>query len=155
MKSFISHKDKVLEAMDAQVLVALEACGLVAEGYAKQALQQQQAVDTGLLRNSVTYAISGQAPAITSYSADTPKKGRARSGIYNGTADDDTNVTLYLGTNVEYAPYIELGTGRHTHGGRQTKFAGGHGNVARPFIKPALADHVEQYKKALEKYLKG
>jgi len=35
----ISHKKEVLDALDAQVLVALEACGLVAEGYAKKALQ--------------------------------------------------------------------------------------------------------------------
>lgn len=155
MATFKSRKGEVQEELDKKVVAALEACGLIAEGYAKTAITQQQAVDTGLLRNSITYAISGNAPAISSYKADRPKGNRPASGEYSGTADSTDKPTLYLGTNVEYAPYIELGTGKHTSGGRQSAFAGGHGMPARPYLKPALADHAAEYQKALIEYLKN
>lgn len=44
----------------------------------------------------------------------------------------------YIGTNVEYAPYVELGTSRMR---------------AQPYLKPAVADHVNEYRKILESYL--
>ena len=48
--------------------------------------------------------------------------------------------TMYLGTNVEYAPYVELGTTR---------------TRAQPYIKPALENNVEQYKYIIRNRLKG
>ena len=70
---------------------------------------------------------------------------------------------LILGTNVEYAPYVELSTGKHTEGGRPTKWIykddkGTHmtgGHQAKPFLKPAAADHASQYRKIIEQVLKG
>lgn len=82
---------------------ALEMCGLVAEGYAKQYLTAKGAVDTGRLRNSVTHSRSGD--------------------------------TMYVGTNVEYAPYIEFGTSKMK---------------PRTYIKPSIADHVDQYKEIIK-----
>nr|DAL16905.1 MAG TPA_asm: putative tail component [Caudoviricetes sp.] len=135
-------------------------CGLVAEGYAKKL----QKPDTGLLRNSITYAVSGEAPAITSYKADNPKPGRKNSGNYSGVAPEEKGgIAVYIGTNVEYAPYVELGTGSHTAGGRPTKWIyaddkGTHmtgGHQAKPFLKPAVADHAAQYRDILENELKN
>lgn len=47
--------------------------------------------------------------------------------------------SVYIGTNVEYAPYVELSTSR-------TK--------GQPFLRPAAADHEGTYKKIFESELK-
>lgn len=98
------HSEELLRELAAKIPIALEECGLVAEGYAKRLCP----VDTGNLRNSITHTQSENAE--------------------------------YIGTNVEYGPYVEMGTIR---------------TRAQPFIKPALADHVEQYKQIIEARLKG
>ena len=67
-------------------------------------------VDTGRLRNSITHSLAPEEEAV------------------------------YIGTNVEYAPYVEFGT-------RRTK--------AQPFLKPAVQDHAEEYKRIAESFLKG
>ena len=45
----------------------------------------------------------------------------------------------YIGTNVEYASYVEMGTIR---------------TRAQPFIKPSVANHVDQYDQIIERRLK-
>lgn len=78
---------------------------------------------------------------------------------------DEEEPAVYIGTNVEYGPYVELGTGIYAEGGggRPTpwvyKDAKGNwhytrGNKAQPFLKPAAADHASQYRKILEDELK-
>ena len=67
-------------------------------------------VDTGNLRNSITHEV------------------------------DDGEPAAYIGTNVEYAPYVCLGT---IH------------MKAQPFLKPAVADHANEYRKIIEKELKN
>lgn len=71
--------------------------------------------------------------------------------------------TVYIGSNLEYAPYVELGTGKYYPGGRPTPWvyqdAHGnwhytHGNRAQPYLKPAVADHAAQYRALLEDALK-
>ena len=73
---YTDNVDKILAALDDAVAVALEKCGLLAEGYAKKL----GSVDTGNLRNSITHSVDAD--------------GRC----------------AYVGTNVEYAPYVEYGT---------------------------------------------
>ncbi len=93
-------------------------------------------VDTGNLRNSITHAVDEDEPA------------------------------AYIGTNSEYAPYVELGTGKYAEGGggRPTPWvyqdAKGnwhytHGNKPQPFLKPAAADHAAQYREILEDAMKN
>lgn len=67
-------------------------------------------VDTGNLRNSITHDV------------------------------DDGEPAAYIGTNVEYAPYVCLGT---IH------------MKAQPFLKPAVADHANEYQKIIENELKN
>lgn len=62
--------------------------------------------------------------------------GNLRNSITH-TSDDDT---AYIGTNVEYAPYVEYGTSR-------TK--------AQPFLKPAANDHVSEYHDIFEYYYRN
>ena len=86
---------------------ALEAVGEHLEGEAKEELSNSpKRIDTGLLRNSITYAVSGESPAIASYRADRPdKSGIVKTGRYAGNApnDADGEKAVYIGSNVEYA----------------------------------------------------
>lgn len=113
------------EEMQAAVLRALEKCGLVAEGYAKLLCP----VDTGNLRNSIMHQVQ------------------------------PSELTCYIGSNSSYAAYVELGTGKYYPGGRPTPWvyrdAQGryhltHGQRAQPYLKPAVADHAQQYKGIIE-----
>lgn len=67
-------------------------------------------VDTGNLRGSITYEV------------------------------DAGDNAVYIGTNVEYAPYVELGTSHQK---------------AQPFLRPAASEHSAQYRKVLKKALGG
>ena len=63
--------------------------------------------------------------------------------------------TVMIGTNVNYAPYVEFGTGTGSEtGGRQTpwvymgadgRFHRTSGMAARPFLRPAVRDHTGEY----------
>lgn len=61
--------------------------------------------------------------------------GNLRNSITHTTDED----TAYIGTNVEYAAYVELGT-------LKTK--------AQPYLRPAAENHTAEYKEIIEKYLK-
>jgi HK97 gp10 family phage protein len=126
------HSAEVSTKIKAALLRGLEKCGLVAEGYAKKLCP----VDTGNLRNSITHMVDEQEPA------------------------------AIIGTDSEYGAYVELGTGIYAEGGggRPTPWvyqdAKGNwhytrGNKAQPFLKPAAADHVAQYRDILESELKN
>ena len=64
--------------------------------------------------------------------------GRLRSSITHMTKPSDNAV--YVGTNVEYGPCVELGT---VH------------MAARPFLKPAAADHADAYRAILRRHMGG
>ena len=115
---------------------ALEKIGLKAEGYA----QGLCPVDTGLLRNSITHAVSGNPTAISSYSADKPKNGEIKTGSYSGTEGTPDQHTVYVGTNVEYAIYVEMGS---------------NGRSGRPYIKPSIQNHISEYQSIFDTELKS
>lgn len=126
------NSKEVIEAMRKQVEKALEKCGLVAEGYAKL----NAPVDTGALRNSISHKV----------------------------VEEEKETACYIGTNMEYAPYIEFGTGIHYSGGRRTswvykdregKWHMTKGQRARPYLKPAITEHVNDYKKIIKQELKS
>lgn len=125
------HSAEVYKELEAACQRALEKCGLVGEGYAKKLCP----VDTGNLRNSITHTVT-----------------------------DNGERAAYIGTDSEYGVYVECGTGVYYPGGRQTPWvyqdAKGdwhltHGQRAQPFIKPAVAEHGEQYRKIIEAELKN
>lgn len=90
-------------------------------------------VNTGNLRNSITHAV------------------------------DMEERVCYVGTNTEYAPYVELGTGEYVPGGSppwvymddQGNFHRTSGNPASPFIKPAVADHGSEYQDIITEAMQG
>lgn len=104
----ISHRKEFDAAFERCVDKALHMVGGLCESTVKEVLTENQSVDTGLLRNSITYALAGEPPNIQSYVSDDGTK----SGSYSGNApveDDENHKSVYVGTNVEYAPYVELG----------------------------------------------
>ena len=127
---FTDNSKEVIEAMQQAAVRALEKCGLTAEGYSKKLCP----VDTGNLRNSITHTVDEEEPA------------------------------AYIGSNVEYAAYVELGTGKYVSGGRPTPWVyqdekgnwhRTHGQKAQPYLKPAVADNANTYRKIIEDELKG
>ena len=66
-------------------------------------------VDTGRLRNSITHDVRKSEKAV------------------------------YIGTNVEYAPYVEMGTSR---------------TRPQPYLQPAIQNNKDEYKQLLEDELK-
>lgn len=85
--------------------------------------------------------------------------GTLRNSITFDVSPDDQTVTI--GSNVEYAPYVELGTGPHFQAPPEWETfdapkgsGGGHGYVRpRPYLKPAVQDHIDEYKKIIESEL--
>lgn len=160
--TFVDNSDKVKDRFAKALIVALTKCGLLAERYAKQNITDVRAIDTGLLRNSITYALDGEEAAKRSYKAS--KGGKV--GNYSGKApkEPDGSGAVFIGTNVEYGPYVELGTGIHTAGGRQDPWVykddrgvwhRTNGMKARPFLKPAIADHTEEYNKIIREAMEN
>ena len=130
---FNDYSAESKEEIRTRALRALTMCGLVIERAAKQLCP----VDTGLLRNSITWALAGRGPAIQVYKADKP--GSLKEGVYSGEAPDDNELSVFVGTNVNYATYIELGTAKRK---------------ARPFLKPAAMNSksalIQCFQKAFE-----
>ena len=126
----ISHVSEVLTELDNAKDRALTTIGLLAERHAKEYCP----VDTGRLRNSITFATSK-----TQGEANKSPKKHAEPADYemHGKPQKDTVV---LGTNVGYAPYIEMGGSEKAPNG---------------FLKPAIMNHMDEYRKAAESALKG
>ena len=135
-----TYKDntkEVLSALERAKVRGLTAIGMAAEGYAKKKITQAKAVDTGRLRNSITFAVSGESANISSYSGDHGEEG----GTYSGAAPNDKDKAVYIGTGVEYAIGIETGSHR--------KAGGVH------FLQDAAANHTDEYKQIMEDALKN
>ena len=138
--TYKDNTDEVLSALEKAKKRGLEAIGLTAEGYAKKKITQAGAVDTGRLRNSITYALAGEETHVKSYKAN--KGGKERETYtYDGTAEGKKGSGVYIGTNVEYAPGIELGTHRK---------AG-----AVHFLQDAATNHTDEYKRLMEDSMKN
>lgn len=98
--SMKSNKDLILAQTEEAIRTALETVGVQAQAQATAEITSQGAVDTGRLRASITYAVSGDSAREHAYSDD------LGNGYTQpvGDAGDEKDHTLYLGTNVNYAP---------------------------------------------------
>lgn len=109
------HSDEYLRNVEDALEIALEKIGLHIEGEAKEEVENSpRRVDTGLLRNSITYALDGEATNISTYSGDNESKYGKKgvpSGSYSGSAPKESGGrSVIIGTNVEYAIYVHEGT---------------------------------------------
>ena len=84
---FKDNSKEVLSAFDGAILRALTRMGFAAEGYAKDLVPTNKQGYGGTLKNSISFKV------------------------------DPAKKEVYIGTNLEYAPYVELGTGAFAKGG--------------------------------------
>lgn len=130
------HTPELIKHKDELVGIALEIIGTKMADYAAMNLERNpRRVDTGRLKNSLTHEV----------------------------VPDEAMVEV--GTNVEYAPYVEYGTGKYADGGGRTTpwmFKDREGNFhitsgMKPnhFLRDALQDHKQEYKQIAEDVLDG
>lgn len=83
--------------------------------------------------------------------------GVLRASITHAVDSDKSSVSI--GSNVEYAPYVEYGTGIYNTEGRKTTWiyttADGeayisHGQKAQPFLQPAVDENLDNIVKKFE-----
>ena len=122
------HSKEVLAKLKSVVPLALKAVGVEAVTYA----QKNCPVDTGALRNSIAWAViddTGGHPQEGAGEPSTPK------------AKPEWN-SVYIGSNLEYAPVQEYGDYAHKVGQKH-------------FLRDAAANHSDHYKEILEAALKA
>lgn len=107
----IDNSELVLSELEKKIEKALEECGNHAVTHAKQNIERAGRIDTGTMINSVTHQVETGESAV------------------------------YVGTNVEYAVYNELGTSR--------------GMQPIHFLRNSISEHIPQYKGIIEKNLKS
>lgn len=118
------HSGAVQAELTKAIERALESVGMAAQAYSTLLCR----VDTGRLRNSITYS-----------TAKTRSGGNNRQSGVKASSEDVTpygsaaNNEIWLGTNVEYARKVEQ-------------------NV-KAFIRPALENHINEYKRIFEQEL--
>lgn len=138
--SLVDNTDLILQATDAQIEMALIAIGAKMESHAKA---DYVPVDTGRLKNSITFALAGGPAQISSYGPDSGGGDDEQSKPYSGTAPADPGGkvrSVYVGSNVEYAELVEDGTS---------------GRRGRHFLRDAVNNHIEEYKSLAERALSG
>ena len=119
---FDDNSAEVLGALQKATIRGLEACGAKAESYAKQELSKPKAHKDGTVRPNV----------IT---------GRLRNSISHTLGSNvGSNIKVYIGSNVSYAPYVELGTRKAP---------------AYPYLKPAATEHTSEYREILKSSLQN
>jgi hypothetical protein len=119
-----SHVPETEAALEEQIELGLMAIGQTAEGYAKGDCP----VDTGRLRNSITWATQSQSGG-----------GSGADSIPQGTPEKHA---VYIGTNVSYGVYVEYCDYKHTTGKRH-------------FLRDAAAYHGDRYKEIMKAALEA
>ena len=126
-----SNVERVKKKTREALVLALRKIGLKAESY----VMNLAPVDTGFLRNSITHGLGGLNTSKAVYEADDKERNPA-IGKYKGRfpVDDENHVTLYVGTNVEYAPYQELGTVKMK---------------AQPYLRPGIESNQAEFEQII------
>lgn len=147
----VDNSGEILRIFENQLSVALEAVATQAESHAKQVITD--------------FVVYGKVKLPAGYKeADNSRVDTGR--MRNSVAHTVVNHDAYIGTNLESAVYHELGTGVYASqpGGRQTPWVyyDSKGKAHRTrglypihFLKKAASEHTEEYKKIIEKIMKG
>ena len=134
---FKDNSEEYKDLLNQAIRRGLRTIGMRAETHAKETCP----VDTGYARNSITYALSGEPAAISSYEADRGKGGKPhKTGKYSGTMGNTEDKYVVIGSNVEYFPFIEEGA---------------RGRKARHTLRKAATDHKDEYKQLLTDSIKN
>ena len=134
---FKDNSKEYKDLLNQAIRRGLRTIGMRAETHAKENCP----VDTGYARNSITFALSGESAAVSSYEADRGKKGEPpKTGEYRGTLGEIEDNYVAIGSNVEYFPFIEEGAR-----GRQTLHV----------LRKAATEHREEYENLMKDNLKN
>lgn len=95
----------------------------------------EENLDAALLRGLEAIGMMAETYAKQDCPVDT---GRLRNSIAHAVNEEEK--VAYIGTNVEYAPYQEMGTSK--------------GVVAKHFLKNAAANHGDEYRAIIEEAMK-
>lgn len=142
---FVSHISHVMNATDQALERAAEIIGGMMETKAK------------LYITDAVYTNDAQGWYV--------RTGNLRNSITHDSVANDHSVTIAVGSAVDYAPFVELGTGIYAEDGKgrktpwsyQDPSGGWHQTVgmpARPFLRPAVEKHIKEYKEVLENELR-
>lgn len=119
---FTTNLSTALRGTEAAARRALEIIGGMAETHAKEQLVANGSVVTGRLMGSITHEVEGDGRAVV------------------------------IGTNVEYAPFVELG--HRQEPGRYVPKLGKRLKAdhvaAKPYLRPAVENHTAEYQNVLE-----
>lgn len=130
-----NNSEEVERALGHAIERALTMIGMKVEYYAKHLCPVGTSESTGkkgyrggTLRNSITYQVDTKAEEVA------------------------------IGSNVEYAPYVELGTGPYFNTPPQwEQFGSKKGSSIRrsyvkprPYLRPAIEEHIDLYKRIIE-----
>lgn len=103
---------------------------------------------------------TGRSPYTSPWTGKTyVKKGYRGGTLKNSITYEVQEDTVAVGTNVEYAPYVELGTGPYFKAPPDwEQFTApqgggiGKGYVhPRPFLRPAVEDHLDEFEEIMKK----
>ena len=134
---FKDNSEEYKDLLNQAIRRGLRTIGMKAETHAKENCP----VDTGYARNSITYALSGETAAVSSYEADRGKGDKPpKTGEYRGTLGKIDDNYVAIGSNVEYFPFIEEGA---------------RGREARHTLRKAATDHKDEYKQLLTDSIKN
>lgn len=128
--------EEIKKAVREQIIAGLTRIGMALRGYAAGKAPKR----TGRLQESIAYQVD---------------------------PDDSPGPSVTVGTNLEYAPYVEFGTGAHSEVDNkpnsrfvytdpetgETRIS--KGQTPQHFIKPALFDHIPEYKEIMQDALSG
>ena len=123
------YSDQIMQLEEEGIETLLEAIGKEAEGDVVIKISSpgwipKAPIDTGNLKNSITHRVVTKEQAV------------------------------YIGTNVEYAPYVEFGTGdlgtgtgrKWTYRDDEGKFHTTSGMKARPFLRKGISENIDKYR---------
>lgn len=144
------NSGEVMRQFEQSLQIALETIGTQAESHAKQIISDAHVYGHVNLK------------AVGEKDNSRVDTGRMRNSIAHTVVKED----VYIGTNLEYAPYHELGTGIYASqpGGRQSPwiYYDRKGKAHRTrglypihFLKKAASEHTDEYKKIFEKVMSG
>lgn len=111
------NTEYVMQSMDRALAEALDEIGEMVVQRARELCP----VDTGRLRNSITHRMGGGGFSFPGMGAAVGKE-------------------VTVGSNVEYAAYVELGTSR---------------TDAQPFLRPAAEDYAGEYRRVVEEHMRS
>lgn len=122
---YTSNVNETISNIKLKIKRALEISGGTAERHTKENLTVNKSVKTDVLRGSITHQPQGED-------------------------------TMVIGTDVKYAPYVELG--HHQEPGRYVPAIGKRLVKSwvppKPYLRPAIENHTDEYEKIITEELK-